>query len=786
MTEEEVKTRLITPALTRAGWSLDSIKQERLIRFDQFFTDGKMILGQQKPYRAKPRKYDYCLHYIDGLPLAIIEAKADHKPLGEGMAQAMEYAKMMGIPFAYASNGSGFLEYDSFSGSQRELKEFPSPDELYARYLKGSGIDPQNSAFICAKYDLSQKTPRYYQSAAINATAAAIAKGQKRALIVMATGTGKTLVAYQIAKRFFDAFKAKNKKEPRILYLADRNILLDQAMAEFARFGGARHQIQNHRINPAFQIYFALYHQFISYETNIVDNQKELTTTRHFTEFASDFFDMVMIDECHRGSADEDAAWREILDYFSGAIHIGMTATPKLENGEGANLEYFGSPVYSYGLKDGINDGFLAPFLIYKYRINTEIDGYRVSIGETGENGEPLWPYYEASDINRKIIIKKRTELVAKTISDFMKSIGDIYAKTIVFCENQELALDMRMELANQNKEQMKQSSDFVVRITSSEDATTKELNLERFTSIKQAFPVIATTSELLSTGVDTKMVKIIAIDKHLGDNQKTLFKQIIGRGTRLNNTIQNAGKTHFYILDFTNASRLFDADEVEILPTEPTYKPKSGFEHTTITQAPLPLEPPIDEPPTKRVKIEGKDIFLAYKTEQILDENGHLISSNFTDFSRQNLRGKYANLADFLAAWDKEQRKSRILAELENHGVLIDELKIKDEFKNLDEFDILCQIAYDIPAISRRERAKKADKILEQYSGKAKKILDALLEKYAQFGVGVFEGSEIYKTAPFSTDLGVDFNAIISEFGDINTYASLMSDIKTQIYSRI
>lgn len=762
MTEEEVKLRYITPTLQKAGWNLVQIGMEqmpskRIVRQDYEFSDGQILFDGDKVKRGNKKKCDYVLYSFEGQPLAIIEAKGDSYTIRDGIQQAMEYAKGFGCYFAYSSNGSGFVEYDFFTGKQRDLKrdEFPSESELLARFYKGSGnkdsiqelqkqennefLTPRESIplefqnLISQPYFLESKFPRYYQAAAVNKAIEAIATGQKRILLVMATGTGKTYTAFELIYRLYKAGKIK-----KILYLADRNNLIDQSMAnDFKPLFKESTKIEKKQIDEAYPLCFGLYNQFFK-----TDGDKII---RKFKEYARDAFDFILIDECHRSSVNDEGVYKEMLEYFSSAIQVGMTATPKNESGK-SNLDYFGNPVYEYGLNQGVKDGFLAPYQVIKYYANVDFSIHRNKLGNKHET---------TYDINR-------INLIAKEISDFLKyKIKDREAKTIVFCEDTEHASLMAQALRNENADLCAKNSDYVARITGDEFDVQRKL--ENFINVKSTYPVIATTSKLLSTGTDTKMVKVIALDKNI--QSLIEFTQIIGRGTRVN---EDAGKMYFTILDFCGVTRHFDNPLFGKIPPLSDGAPN------------YPRQEPKEVREGKKTHINGNDVYIINTLEQIRGENGELISTNFTDFTKINLQNEYPNLQDFLTKWNAADRKSEILNLLESKGILINELRAKEEFKDKDEFDILLSLAFNKKPLSRKERAKKANKILNKFEGKAREVLEILLEKYAQNGITDIENPKVFQTQPFDF---VNINSALEIFGGVENYLQILKEIKKELY---
>lgn len=774
MNEADVRLKLIDPALKKAGWNLEQISAEYCVKIDYEFSNGQILFEGKNLKRGEKKKADYVLkHTHSNINLAVIEAKKSSLPANEGLSQAKQYAKALDIQFAYSSNGSSFVEYDFFTGKIRELAihEFPSPQELWQRYKDGQNITQEQERLISIPYFLEEKEPRYYQTNAINKTIQAIAQGQKKILLVLATGTGKTYVAFQIAHRLYKA-----KKVRKILYLADRNILIDQSIDnDFKPFEKITtiKKIQNHEFDPAYELYFGLYQQFIS------GSDEESNKIEHYKALQADFFDLIFIDECHRGSAKADSLWREILEYFSPSIQIGMTATPKHDT-QASNLDYFGKPLYMYSLKQGIEDGFLAPYKVIRYNFNIDINGYKPEKGKKDKEGNPIpKELYESPSFNREIYIEERTKLVAEIISDFLKyTLKDRYAKTIVFCQDTIHAADMRDALINENSDIMQKEPNYICRITGNDEVGKKELF--NFKRTDKTFPVIATTSKLLSTGVDTKMLKLIAIDSHI--QSLTEFKQIIGRGTRID---EDLGKSYFVILDFTGATKLFSDPEFDGESfTNIERKIQDKNKHKNIDDIDFPTQEPNteNEKIAKRIRVDGVQTYIVHTLEQIIDKDGTLISTDFKEYTKNNLI-KHYDIQAFIQKWHSNSKKSILLQEFEENGILIEELRAKEEFKDLDEFDILLKLCFDMPSLSRKERAKKASKLLQNYEGKAKEILSILLEQYASFGITNIENIDIFSNEPFKSKFGGNIQSIINAFGDISSYKDAINELKYSLY---
>ena len=768
MTEEDIKLQYITPAIT-SKWDIRKVTMETQI------TDGKVNLKGNLVFREKPKRADYILYLNANNPIAVVEAKDNNHSISFGLQQAMTYAQMLDLPFAYSSNGDGFMEHDFLTGQEREfgLDEFPTEKELIARYKaernNGDGLTPAQQTIMDQPYYSSQNTypPRYYQRIAINRTLDAIARGQDRILLVMATGTGKTYTAFQIVYRLLQSGMKR-----KILYLADRNILVDQSIQQdFAPLEKVIHKINfskdDRRTITSHEVYFSLYQQLVG------DDDQE-----HFSElFNPDFFDLIIVDECHRGSAKEESRWRRILEYFSSATQIGMTATPK-ETKYISNTSYFGDPIYTYSLKEGIDDGFLAPFKVID--ITTDIgDGWRPRKGQLDKFGNPIEDrIYNNSDYDYSIVIEDRIQQVASEITKYLKA-TDRMAKTIVFCATEDAAERMRIALVNLNADMVKKNPDYVVRITGS-DVYGKS-KLDYFISVAAPYPVIATTSKLLSTGADCKMTKLIVLDEMIGS--MTEFKQIIGRGTRLR---EKDGKTHFVVMDFRKVTRLFADPEwdgpIEVHPGFGTGNGNGGT-------PPIPPIPPIDPPNPPRIKPivdkTGCRVEIIHKTVSVYDTNGKLLrQESITDYTKENVRGEYATLDAFIREWRKDPQKEKIRDMLRERGIDLEAMKADRGMADVDDFDFICHVAYDKKPLTRRERANNVKKrdFLSKYSGVAREILEALLDKYMNLGVYEMGKAEILKLDPF---LKYGKPAKISSyFGGKAGYMKAVQELEDALYS--
>lgn len=761
--EEDVRAKYIDPSLRNSNW-----KDEQVIR-EYVFTDGRINVIKNKSVRGKVKKADYVLSYKSNMPLAIIEAKKNSLPLSEGMQQGRKYAEILDIPFVYTSNGKGFLEFDRLTGVTTEisLDKFPTPEDLLLRYYDAKNIPLDKREVIEESYYYMKgaKSPRYYQRIAINKTVEAIAKGQDRILLVMATGTGKTYTAFQIVHRLH-----KSKAKKRILFLADRNILVDQTMTnDFRSFEEIMTKISRDKIGKAHEIYLGLYQSMTGSE----DWQQV------YKEFGQDFFDLIVIDECHRGSADEKSSWRPILEYFSSATQIGLTATPK-ETKDVSNSHYFGEPLYTYSLKQGIDDGFLAPYKVVKYVINNDATGFRPYKNQKDKYGN-LIPdkVFEANNFNKDIVLLDRNKLVAKAIADFMKE-NNRYMKTIVFCKDIEHAQEMATNLSNENPDLMKLDSRYVMTITG--DNKEGKAQLDNFISPIEKYPVIATTSKLLTTGVDAKTCKLIVLDTTI--NSITEFKQIIGRGSRVD---EINDKTWFTIMDFGESTKLFadpnfDGDPI---PDDDFECPSDDGNSNTKSEKDEDKKKTIENKKLKRIKfyIDGVEATIIHEQIQMLDSNGKLKTESYTDFTRKTLRNDFASLDDFLQKWDSTDKKNIILQELEKKNIYFDVLKdeIGGEF---DEFDIICHLAFDKKPLTKKERVLgvKNRNYLKKYSGVAAEILEILLERYADEGIKVFEGFDALKLPRFGKYGTVP--KILNSFGGKENYLNIIKEISHEIYT--
>jgi type I restriction enzyme R subunit len=796
LSERDICTKYITPAIEKAGWD----RQIQLLE-EVSFTDGKIFVKGKLTARGSSKRADYILYYKPNIPIAIIEAKDNKHSVRAGIQQALDYARILDIPCVFSSNGDGFLFHDrTLSDGNIEteiaLDEFPTPEQLWEKYKVYKGIVTPAAEKIATQdyyFDGTNRKPRYYQQIAVNRTVEAIANGQNRIILVMATGTGKTYTAFQIIHRLW-----KSGAKKRILFLADRNALIDQTRrGDFKHFKDKMTVVKHRQIDKSYEIYLALYQGLSGTDED----------ANVYKQFSPDFFDLIVIDECHRGSAKEDSSWREILAYFNKATHIGLTATPK-ETKETSNTEYFGDPVYTYSLKQGIDDGFLAPYRVVRIGLNVDAEGWRPNQGKTDKDGKEVEDrIYNRKDFDRNLVIEERTELVAKKLTEFLKGY-DRFAKTIVFCVDIDHAERMRTALAKQNADLVAENYKYVMQITGDNDEGKREL--DNFTNPEEKYPVIATTSELMTTGVDAQTCKVIVLDANI--NSMTKFKQIIGRGTRIN---EEFGKLYFTILDFRNATDLFadkdfDGDPIRVKPVSQnedlslvvideekdtlTVLDEATGEEITFVKATIRYPDGSNpsgtwvsnEAQTKREKVfvNGVDVSVLVSREMYFDQHGKPITTSLKDHTKEIIKEKFASLDDFLNRWNTAERKEAIITELQEQGVMVDALYDAVN-KEVDLFDLICHVAYDQPPLTRKERVNNVKKrnYFTKYSEKAQKVLEALLDKYADEGISTLESVEVLRIKPFDS-FGSPLE-IINEFGSKPQYFNAVKELETELFKQ-
>ena len=781
--EEDTKLRFITPVIEKAGWN------KTQMRLEYSYTNGEIKVKGTQTTRGKKKRCDYVLFYKPStLPLAIVEAKKTTEKASSGLQQVIKYGTDLDVPYVYSTNGKEWIEFNRLTGKERNIQasDFPSPEALFLQYQKDKHYTPEAVELIKSEFHfdaLKQFEPRYYQRIAINRTLDAIAEGQKRILLVMATGTGKTFTAFQIIHRLYST-----KQKKKILYLADRNILVDQSMQQdFKPFSKVMTKIEKRTFDSSYDIYFALYQQLAGEKGE-----------EPFRAFKPEFFDLIVIDECHRGSANEESLWRNILEYFSSATQIGLTATPK-ETKEVSNSEYFGDPIYTYSLKQGIQDGFLAPYKVLRVSLNIDLEGWRPKKGQTDDKGELIEDrIYNIKDFDRNIVLEHRTKLVAKRITEFLQT-NDPMAKTIVFCVDIDHADRLRSELVKLNAAQMQKDSRYIMKITG--DDKEGKAQLDNFIDTESAYPVIVTTSQLMTTGVDCKTCKLIVLDRCI--DSMTEFKQIIGRGTRL---LEKKGKSYFTIMDFRGNTKnfsdpTFDGDPVKIkdvkdsdpIPSDDDdddLMPNIGGKPNESNEPSNPFFPinGANDEEKRREKVVVKGGYLNIKiineTVQYIGADGKLITENLTDFSRENVLNQYASLKDFITKWNSEAKKTVILKELEKHGIFLDALRKQCPIQDIDDFDLICHIAFDQPPLTRNERAENVKKrgYLFKYQGLAKEVLQALLDKYAEHGVTEIENINTLKNPPFN-HIGPPIKIVKDIFGGKNHYEAMLNDLEKELY---
>lgn len=789
LSERDICTKFITPAIEKSGWN----KHTQLLE-EVSFTDGRIFVKGKLTARGERKRADYILYYKPNIPVAIIEAKDNNHTIRSGIQQALNYAEILDIPCVFSSNGDGFLFHDKTAkGENIEVEldnnSFPSPQELWEKYKVYKGIVTPEQEKVAAQdyyFDSSGRKPRYYQQIAINRTVEAIAKGQDRILLVMATGTGKTYTAFQIIHRLW---KSETKK--RILFLADRNALIDQTRrGDFKHFKDKMTVVKHRMIDKSYEVYLALYQGLSGSDED----------ANAYKQFSPDFFDLIVIDECHRGSAKEDSAWREILNYFKKATHIGLTATPK-ETETVSNIEYFGDPIYTYSLKQGIDDGFLAPYRVIRVNLNIDAEGWRPDQGKTDKQGHEVEDrVYNRKDFDRTLVIDERTETVAKKLTEFLKGY-DRFAKTIVFCTDINHAERMRTALSKLNADLVGQNYKYIMQITGDNDEGKREL--DNFINPEETYPVIATTSELMTTGVDAQTCKVIVLDSEI--KSMTKFKQIVGRGTRIN---EEYGKQYFTILDFRNVTDLFadkdfDGDPIRVKPISqdvdlvgiideeenddtPIIDNETGDE--IILKDPEPdyfkLRKPSTPPDEKREKVfvNGVDVSVLISREMYFDNNGKPITVSLKDHTRDLIKGQFASLDDFLKRWNSTDKKEIIIKELEDQGVLVEAL-LDAVNREVDLFDLICHVAYEQPPLTRKERANNVKKrnYFTKYGDQARNVLESLLDKYADEGVTNIESMDVLRLQPFS-EMGSPIE-IIKKFGSKAKYLDAIKELENELY---
>ena len=778
--EDDTRARYIDPALKEAGW--DDMSQ---VQRNFAITAGRIMVKGKLTARGKKKYADYALSIIPNNVIAIVEAKHFGKRLGTGMQQGLEYAEMLDVPFVFSTNGQGFLFHDKTNPEQleKELRpdEFPSPEELLAKYNRWKEIGDTNQQAIVQQpfyTDGSGKSPRYYQQIAIRRSLEAVAKQQERIILVMATGTGKTFTAFQIIWRLW-----KSGAKKRILFLADRTVLAEQTIRDdFSPFGEAMTYIQKKKIEKAYSVYVALYQ-------GLTDHEGE----DPYKQFSPDFFDLIVVDECHRGSARDDSQWREILTYFSSATHLGLTATPK-ETKEVSNSEYFGDPIYTYSLRQGFDDGFLAPYKVIKLALDIDVDGWRPPDGFLDKDGQPVEDrIYNRTDFDKRIAVKERRELVAKKITEWLQA-NDPYAKSIIFCVDIEHAEAMRSAMVNANPSLVQENRKYVMQITGDNDEGKKEL--DNFQNPSERYPVIATTSKLLNTGVNVQTCKLIVLDSNI--RSMTEFKQIIGRGTRVK---EEFGKSYFTILDFRNVTSLFadpefdgdpivvkeqkqddDMSGVENDSESTIVDPITGEEIHFPNEYSIPGQENQVKEPRRKIHVKGVEVTVLKERIQFLDQHGKLVTEDLRDYTRKNVLRNFDSLESFLRRWSSAEKKRVLVEELQEEGIFFEALQ--DEVgKEFDPFDLICHVAFDAPPLTRKERANNVRKrhYFAKYGDKAQLVLNSLLEKYADDGLLELEKGEILRMAPF-TDLGTPVE-LVKAFGGKAAYQEALVELETELY---
>lgn len=791
LSERDICTKYITPALEKAGWDT-----QLQILEEVSFTDGKIYVRGKITARGNRKRADYILYYKPNIPIAIIEAKDNNHSIRSGIQQALDYAQILDIPCVFSSNGDGFLFHDrtatdSTIETEISLDNFPSPEQLWERYKKYKGIESVEADKIASQeyfFDGTNRKPRYYQQIAVNRTVEAIANGQNRILLVMATGTGKTYTAFQIIHRLW-----KSGAKKRILFLADRTALIDQTRrGDFKHFKDKMTVVKHRQVDKSFEIYLALYQ-------GLSGSDDEANV---YKQFSKDFFDLIIIDECHRGSTKEDSNWREILTYFQNATHVGLTATPK-ETNEASNSEYFGDPLYTYSLRQGIDDGFLAPYRVIRVGLNVDAEGWRPEQGKTDKDGNEIQDrIYNRRDFDRKLVIEERTDAVAQKVTEFLKGY-DRFAKTIVFCVDIDHAERMRSALAKFNADLVADNYKYIMQITGDNDEGKREL--DNFINPEEKYPVIATTSELMTTGVDAQTCKVIVLDANI--NSITKFKQIIGRGTRIN---EEYGKLYFTILDFRNATDnfadpAFDGEPIRIKPVtedidlggivdeeetneEPIIDNETGeeivIERPQIRYPTPPQTGAVIQEPRQKVYVNGVDVSILISRELHFDQHGRPITTSLKDHTKEIIRGQFATLDEFLNTWNTSDRKEAIIAELQEQGILVEALYEAVD-KQVDLFDLICHVAFDQPPLTRKERVNNVKKrnYFTKYGEQARNVLEALLDKYADEGIENIESMEVLQVKPLS-DFGSTIEIVNGIFGSRSNYLLAIKELETELYS--
>jgi len=797
LSEADICAKFITPAVLRSGW-----EEHTQIAREVHFTKGQIHVRGKMVTRGKSKFADYVLYYKPNIPIAIIEAKDNNHSVGDGMQQALEYAEILNTPFVFSSNGDGFVFHDRTGFANQietdlTLTDFPTPGELWAKYCAWKGISDDAQELVLQDYfdDGSGREPRYYQRNAINASIEAIANGQERLLLVMATGTGKTYTAFQIIWRLW---KAGRKK--RVLYLADRNVLIDQTMVnDFRPFKGAMAKLstrsktieavdgttsniataldQKRRIDSSYEIYLGLYQAITGPE------ERE----KLFREFSPGFFDLIIVDECHRGSAADDAAWREILEYFGSATQIGMTATPK-ETKYVSNIHYFGEPVYTYSLRQGIQDGFLAPYKVINVHIDVDVEGYRPPRGKTDREGEEIPDrIYNQKDFDRTLVIDDRTKIVAKRVTEFLKESGDRFQKTILFCVDQEHAARMRQALVNENPDLFAENRRYVMRITANDREGQEQLG--NFIDPEASFPVLVTTSRLLSTGVDAQTCRLIVLDRPV--ESMTEFKQILGRGTRVH---EDTGKYYFTLMDFRGATHHFadpdfDGEPVQIYDPDdddPMVPPEDGEsepgEDEVVIDGGNDITMPSEEPDSRKLYVNGVLVTIIAERVKYLDADGKLVTESLRDYSKRAVTNHFASLDTFFKKWKAADRKQAIIEELEEEGLCLEPLA-EEVNPDLDPFDLICHVAYGRPPLTRRERAENVRKrdVFGKYEARARAVLDALLQKYQDEGIVDLGDPRILQIPPMDR-MGTPVE-LIRQFGSRAEFEQAVHELQDALY---